>query len=252
MASSLDDIAKLIKAMKPFKEIKAHINSDIVLQFDKDVNTVLDYAICYRDDEFIRDLITTYKLPLTFPSSMKHNPYIFHAYEHKKFDVLDVLLELGADPNEKDIGGIPLLVTAVTDGNMTVLNILLKYDKTNINVKTDESCNAAVYAAERNQIDALKLLIKHGINVNQKDSLNVTPLMHAAISNNYECAKLLIENGAKINEQDNDGLTALNYALLGIENKSSRTCLEYLLDKGAVKYIKYDDIKHHTTINEKK
>lgn len=215
--------------------------------------TLLDFAICCRDAAFVQDIINTYHPPLTFSTAypgVKHNPYIFHAYEHEKYDVLDVLLEMGADPNEKDKEGIPLLNTVATDGNITVLNILLKYGKTDINITDDESCNAAIHAARRNRLGVLDLLIRRGIDIDHQDDSGATALMHAAIKKSYECLKILVQNRAKLNVKDNDGLTAINYAELGLLNDatSSRLCLEYLLKHGAQKYIEFDDIKQHTTI----
>ena len=236
-------------------EIKLLINQnpDVIHQLSTNGDyTILDYAICYRDVAFIQDLINTYRPQLTFPLESKHNPYIFHAYEHEKYNVLDMLLEIGADPNEKDVDGIPLLNTIATDGNMTALNILLKYDKTNINITDDDSCNAAIHAARHNKFKVLDSLIRQGIDINHRDASGATPLMHAAFMRSYDCLDMLVKNDVKLNEKDNDGLTAINYAELGMKNEKTpnKACLDYLTEHGAQKYIEYDDVKQHTTIVE--
>ena len=249
--TAFQTITRRIREGAHINVIKALIarNPDVIHQFTSDKYTLLDIAICFRDDLFIQDLIKTYNLPLTFPSHVKHNPYIFHAYEHKKYDVLSVLLNMGADPNEKDVDGIPLLITVATEGNLEALNILLKRD-ININITDIDSCNAAIYAARHHKMDVLDMLIGRGIDINHQSNCGSTPLMHAAIGNSFGCLKMLVQNGAELNAKDNDGLTAINYAELGMKNntKPSRMCLDYLIEHGAQKYIEYDDVKKHTTI----
>lgn len=224
-------------------------NPDVIHQLTNDKQTILDFAICYRDVEFIRDLINTYNLQLTFPPESRHIPYIFRAYEHEKYDVLDLLLEMGADPNEK-YDGFPLLNGVATDGNITALNILFKYHKADINITDDESRNAAVHAVRHNKFEVLDLLIRQGIDINHRDDSGATPLMYAAFVRSYECLDILVKNGAKLNEKDNDGLTAINYAEVGMENEKTpdKTCLNYLIEHGAQKYIEYEEVKQHTTI----
>lgn len=244
--SSFDNIVAHIRNMTSINGIKELIDKDpeVMLKVDEKHMTLLDYCICFRGEMLIDELIKTYKPPLTFPVEAKHNPYIFHAYEHKKYNTLEVLLNNGADPNEKDENGVPMLNTAATDHDMKALGILLRCDKTDINITDSENCNAALHAAKRNRGDVLVLLIHHKIDINHADKVGATPLMHAALANARKCIELLVKNGAKLNERDADGLTALNYALLGNDKK----CIDYLVEHGAEKYIEYDDIKVHTTV----
>lgn len=244
--SLFDDIVAHIRDMTSIIGIKELIDKDpeVMLKFDEKHMTLLDYCICFRGEMLIDELIKTYKPPLTFPVEAKHNPYIFHAYEHKKYNTLEVLLNNGADPNEKEENGIPLLNTAATDHDMKALNILLRCDRTDINITDSENCNAALHAAKRNHTNALIMLMHYKIDINCKDELGATPLMHAALANAYKCIKLLVENGVELNERDADGLTALNYASLG----NDKQCIDYLVEHGAEKYIEYDDVKEHTTV----
>lgn len=241
--SSFNNIIAHIRDMTSIIGIKELIDKDpeVMLKFDEKRMTLLDYCICFRGEMLMEELIKTYKPLLAFPAEAKHNPYIFQAYEYKKYNMLEVLLNNGADPNEKDENGVPLLNTITIDRDMKALSILLKCARTDVNITDMDDRNAALHAAKRKHGTALILLIHHKIDVNHADIAHSTPLMHAALANAYICMQLLVKAGAKLNERDADGLTVLNYALLGNDNK----CIDYLVAHGAEKYIEYDDVKVH-------
>lgn len=76
------------------------------------------------------------------------------------------------------------------------------------------SVNAFCKLIQLGDFDAVKSLIKEGINVNQK-SMGLTPLMYAARHNKVNITKLLIKNGAKLKvKSDRKKLTALKWAEL--------------------------------------
>ncbi len=76
------------------------------------------------------------------------------------------------------------------------------------------SVNAFCKLIQLGDFDAVKALIKEGINVNQK-SMGLTPLMYAARHNKVNITKLLIKNGAKLKvKSDRKKLTALKWAEL--------------------------------------
>lgn len=246
-------VKSYIKTNKSIDEVKQFIDqhTEVLSYFGYKQQTIVDVAICFRDCAFIKDLITTYKLKLSFAPSYQHEPYIFHAYDHKKFDVIEMLLELGADPNERDEATLSLLITAATDGNVPLVKLLLKHGA-DVNFTDVDSANAAIYAAKKNHTEMLKLLIENGIDINHADKGNVTPLMHAALLKSIECVRILIENGANVNDEDNDGLTALNYAELNGTGDNSRRseCVELIKSKGGKKYVNFWGLRNRTTIHQ--
>lgn len=68
------------------------------------------------------------------------------------------------------------------------------------------------WAADRGNVNALQILLKHGINVDLRDSDGQTALHYAASVDHLECVKLLIKFGADRTIFDNDGQTCLSVA----------------------------------------
>jgi ankyrin repeat protein len=60
-----------------------------------------------------------------------------------------------------------------------------------------------IQAAKRKETDAIKELIKKGVNINTRDSEGRTATMIATYNNDVKIVKLLIESGADVNIQDN-------------------------------------------------
>ena len=67
-------------------------------------------------------------------------------------------------------------------------------------------------AVDCEQTDAVKLLLKEGVNINAKDKWGQTALMLAVKKNNINGAKLLLKSRANLNTIAGNGLTALGYA----------------------------------------
>ena len=67
-------------------------------------------------------------------------------------------------------------------------------------------------AANINDVDILKILLKIGIDVNTRDKYGETALMRAAHCKDLDIVKVLIENKADVNTNNNNGTTALMLA----------------------------------------
>ncbi|OUM65276.1 hypothetical protein PIROE2DRAFT_7737 [Piromyces sp. E2] len=139
---------------------------------------------------------------------------LMHAVRSKKIDLIEYIVENGADVN-----------------------------CTNIN---DESAlNIACYGRiTRKNLLIVQCLIDHGANINKiynvkkkstylrrREYWRVTPLIYAINRQNFKLVKLLVENGADVNGKDINGLTALYYTIF--LNKKYINIVEYLLNHGA-------------------
>jgi ankyrin repeat protein len=138
------------------------------------------------------------------------DPPIFLALDPlTDFRMVDLLLQLGADPNVRDHGGRTPLMVAITDsriyGKKNGIAWIEWYVPQHL-IKGQEDW------AHRGVEPVLALLAK-GADVGLADSGGLTALHYAARSDyNAEIAQILLEHGADINARDASGRTPLDYA----------------------------------------
>ncbi len=138
----------------------------------------------------------------------------YRAYIQQRLDIVEFLLQNGADINAKD-----------------------KYGK-----------NLLFIAIRRNQPDILEYLLKKGIDVNSTNNVGETPLMEAATTaEDVNVIKVLLKYGADKSLKDKKGLTASRHAMFNlnpeIQNllKVSEPVQKYDLPASAEKY--YSEMK---------
>jgi len=68
------------------------------------------------------------------------------------------------------------------------------------------------FAADNNQLEMVKILLKNGALINAKNENGSTALHHAVYHDNAELAQLLIERGAGVDVRDKYGKTPLDHA----------------------------------------
>ncbi|MBO4520552.1 MAG: ankyrin repeat domain-containing protein [Alphaproteobacteria bacterium] len=120
-------------------------------------------------------------------------------------DCLDFLLRLGADVNE-----------TTANGTLPV-----------------------VYAAQFENINAIKWFLAHGADINSRDKDGNTPLIAAAKSGKHPIIRFLLEKGADMNAQNNEGDTPL---IIAAKSRNIEAMWE-LLKKGTDIFIKNNDGK---------
>jgi ankyrin repeat protein len=150
-------------------------------------------------------------------------------------------LQKGMDPNTSDAAGTTLLMTAAANGNVALVEILLRLRaNTMIRNKFNESALALAalngqneivrmlvetgvridapgwgalhYAVFNGHTDLVRYLIDRGGNVNVRAPNRHTPLMLAARNGHGEIARILLAAGANPNLGDLEGSTALEIA----------------------------------------
>ena len=147
-------------------------------------------------------------------------------------------LEKGADPNQKDEIGTPVVVQAASEGNVEILELLLEFgaepDQLN-RIGQSALSWAAYYGHDR----AVKLLLEYKASVDLAgEKYHLTPLISAANGGHASVGRMLIKAGAKIDAQDGlNGFTPLMLATaLG-----HKDFVEILLQARANPYIKSHD-----------
>lgn len=123
-------------------------------------------------------------------------------------------------------------VKAAGNGDIEAIMDFLDQFPASIEVKSSKSggYTALLWAAQRNKVDAITLLVEKGADFDVKDSIGLTLLMYAAIDGNKDIVELLLEKGADINEKCISGKTAAWHAL-NAGNDEIATMLEQWPEK---------------------
>ena len=125
------------------------------------------------------------------------------------------------------LGYIPLLY-AIQLGNKDIVQILIN-SGADVNAKNQLGVTPLSMAIHINNEKLAQILIEAGANVNETNSMKVTPLMLTAITGNFQLAPLLIRYGADINAKDIKGNGALMHAI----SEDKIKLVEILINAGA-------------------
>lgn len=121
------------------------------------------------------------------------------------------LLSVGADADE--VSGpdeMPALAVAADQGHLEAVRLLLDHG-VNPNGYAEFGKTALDYAVSHDYEEIARLLLRRGANVNAQCEFG-TPLYFAVDAGAIRCVCLLIEHGADIRDRDYDGRTALALA----------------------------------------
>jgi ankyrin repeat protein len=120
-------------------------------------------------------------------------------------DMVASLIEHGAELD---------LFSAAATGNTASLEELLSSQPTAVSRHSPDGWTALALAAHFNQVDAARLLLKHGadLGVRSRNSNGNTPLHAALAGRGLETARLLLGAGADVNAADAAGWTPLHLA----------------------------------------
>ncbi|MDO8332105.1 MAG: ankyrin repeat domain-containing protein [Fluviicoccus sp.] len=154
------------------------------------------------------------------------------AIENDHREVVEYLVTHGANPDRSGGGRGTPVILALMRKDMDLMVWLLEHGAS-ANAQTQDPRTTSYvyvdptgYAAEENNLEALKLLLAHGARVDGNDSRE---LRAAAGNNNLEMVRLLVEKGAKVNGANDYGTTALHQAA----NRGNAELIQYLILKGA-------------------
>ena len=137
-------------------------------------------------------------------------------YLKGNLEVVQWLVEYGADVNAKDNDGCTVLHSAVENGNLDVINYLVKHGA-DINAKDYYGRSILHYTASRVKMNNLLLYTSLGFGL-------AKPLKQ-----HEELIQWLVDRGQDINAKDNYGMTILHYACeYGITKLA-----DWLIEQGA-------------------
>jgi hypothetical protein len=79
-------------------------------------------------------------------------------------------------------------------------------------------------------IEAIRLLVRHGANVNDPSDVQESPFISAIKWSHFKAAEELLKLGADVNYRDPTGMTALHYML---KKSSDKTYFAMMIERGA-------------------
>lgn len=116
-----------------------------------------------------------------------------------------LLLDYRANPNSRDSEGNVPLWEAMLGGHETVIKLLLD---SGANLHFGDSGQFACTAAEQNNLNLLKEIIRYGGDVTCSKMDGTTTALHVAVcEGNIEIVKFLLDQGADIDKPNSDGWT---------------------------------------------
>lgn len=136
------------------------------------------------------------------------------------------------DVNEPDKRGDTALISAATQGHLTIVNALLDA-KATIDQKNSEGRTALMEACWKGHFNIVKRLTDANANVNATRDDRSTPLMKAASYGRKSILELLIEQKADVNAVNSYGNTALIEAAKEPYNPAQLACIEPLIAASA-------------------
>jgi ankyrin repeat protein len=149
-------------------------------------------------------------------------------------DLLDVLVQHGAQINARGQNGLTALYVAVMRNNERSVKYLIakgaRLDQLAYMDARGHLYTALMVAAFNGNVRLTELLLNNGANLEKRNNFGNTALMEAALAPQPEQLKFMIEHGANVNARSPKGHTALTYAV-----ESGRTeNIKVLLAAGAV------------------
>lgn len=139
---------------------------------------------------------------------------LFQAVKNGHKEVVEMLINAGADIDKQDTYGNTALLQAAYKGYKEIVELLLEKGA-DVNIKSNGSDTALLMAVQEDYSDIIDLLLKNHADINVQNGLGDTPLIEAAASGNARVVMLLLKKGANIRIKNKNGDTALMAAFKG-------------------------------------
>lgn len=157
-------------------------------------------------------------------------------------EVVELLLEYGANPDKQNIDGDTALILACqysrTDSSIKTVDLLLNYDA-NVNIIDNNGWTALITIVNFNDttsdINVIDILMKQGADINAITNKKSSAIMIAArrINDNITIIKKLLEYKPKLNISSPKGWTCLMLAIYHAKTDDTVDIIREFLNHGA-------------------
>ena len=226
---------KLFKKRKLKKELEAKKEQEELAREKRHKEWSLDVAAKRGD-------LATVKSLLEQGVDINETTALIDAVIYNHFEIVEILLQHGADVNKKDEFGETAICRAIDSGcgekDIKILELLLK-NGANPNDKYISMDSfpegphdpLILHAARYGYLEKVKMLIDYGAKVDAKDEELTTALQAAVCRGQLDVAKFLLDNGADVNSKNIYGNSPLILAC--ISYMDTIEMIELLLNAGA-------------------
>ena len=195
-----------------------------------------------HDNYVILDIIMKYganKYGPTPHSSMPLNAAMFKAkhVQWAEYFITKYKVDVNHQGKAGTGGDEPAVNVASSFNNVEGLKILVKHGA-NINLSTSQGINAIQTAAQSNSLDAAKYLIEQKANLKGYNSVYFNAISYAAMGYHLDMLELLVKSGADVNEVSKESpwtgpLARLAMSFSPVDKKVRLKTISKLLELGA-------------------
>ena len=127
-------------------------------------------------------------------------------------DTVKLLVRAGAGVCVTGNDGHTCLTIAAWNGHTETVRYVLFLPEVEVDHANHKGCTALHWAADNNHTDVLQVLIDAGADIEARDNTGYSPLLIACRSGSLDTVKLLVRAGAGVRVTNNDGHTCLTIA----------------------------------------
>jgi ankyrin repeat protein len=172
----------------------------------------INLPIINGDLDVIKNLVESNTIHVNQRLISFHETILHFAARKRWLDIVEYLVEHGADIDELDNNAHTPLFDAAHHGAVHVVQYLISKGA-NICAKARNGYTPLHAAVNSNHIETVKCLVEQGADINALSNNNHTPLRHAVGSRaagkgNYDIVKYLLDCGADKEIPDENGLKA--------------------------------------------
>lgn len=179
-----------------------------VNQEDSFGRTALYYATVKGSYIIVKTLLQHPEIDVNRVDNLAGRSPLIIAAARNHYEIVELLLEGGADPMLKDRqGGGTAMYRAIDNGCTSVIKTMLKYDNVNVRCLDDDGRSLLHAASASGQVELVRLLNDKDLDPNALDKQGQTPLHGASRHGKLEVTKVLIELGANPAIKDDFGRT---------------------------------------------